>query len=189
MLARTPVQMAYLVDDLEAAAASWAATTGAGPFFVHRGAHLPDFRDGLGHPGVYDHDNALGQWGPVMIELIELGTLSVEDPRTRATISRRDGLHHIAWFRPEGVDEGRRLAAAGWPVIASWSLEIADEAGVRLGFNDATRDLGCLVEHYPPNELILGLYTQIAESARGWDGRDPVRGDYLDAPDLSRPGG
>jgi Glyoxalase/Bleomycin resistance protein/Dioxygenase superfamily len=172
---RSPVQVCYLVDDCERAAARWAANLGAGPFFVHRGISLPDVRGGAARPIAFDHHHALGQWGPMMVELLELAPSTIASADYPHPLLHRKGLHHMTWFRPDDVDESRRLADVGWPVVATWSYD-----GHEQGFNDATAQLGCLVEHYPRHPDIVRWYDQIAASARGWDGRDPVRGSYLD---------
>jgi hypothetical protein len=64
------VQLAYRVDDLEAAALRW-VELGAGPFFV------------------VSPENVVGQLGSLMIELKPLHAYDCEDP---------PGLHHVASF-------------------------------------------------------------------------------------------
>ena len=65
----TPVQIAYGVREVRAAAARRAATTGAGPFVVASHIQLAAARVG-GVPGAFDHSSAYGQWGRIMVELV-----------------------------------------------------------------------------------------------------------------------
>ena len=65
------VQIAYAVDDVRAAARSFAERLGAGPFFV-RHHDLPRHVDHHGAAGEFDHSSAYGQWGAVQVELVEV---------------------------------------------------------------------------------------------------------------------
>ena len=65
------VQVAYAVDDVRAAARSFAERVGAGPFFV-RHHDLPRRVDHRGAAGEFDHSSAYGQWGAVQVELVEV---------------------------------------------------------------------------------------------------------------------
>lgn len=173
MESRPIIQVCYVVEDCQRAAAAWAARVGAGPFFVYRDVVVPDFSDPHGEPVDFAYDNAVGQWGSLMVELMQLKlppARSRPDPWHELVFHR--GLHHMAWFRPDGVDESARLAQHGWPIVATWTWE----GRVAMGFNDARQELGCLIEHYPQDDVIVGLYAQVAVAAEGWDGSDPVRG-------------
>ena len=65
------VQVAYAVEDVRAAARSFAERVGAGPFFV-RHHDLPRHVEHRGEPGCFDHSSAYGQWGAVQVELVEV---------------------------------------------------------------------------------------------------------------------
>ena len=62
----------YVVDDIPAAVDRWVEATGAGPFF-HLGDHVT-FEETLleGEPCVFDHGSAIGRWGPIFLELMQL---------------------------------------------------------------------------------------------------------------------
>src|SRR5215211_5948078 len=68
----------YIVDDIPTAVDQWVETTGAGPFF-HLGQHV-EFEETLleGEPCVFDHASAIGKWGPIFLELIELHEVTPE---------------------------------------------------------------------------------------------------------------
>jgi hypothetical protein len=62
-------QLAYKVNDLEAAAAAHHRAFGSGPFFVLRHIALStSVNRGVERP--FDHSSAYGQWGEVMVELV-----------------------------------------------------------------------------------------------------------------------
>jgi catechol 2,3-dioxygenase-like lactoylglutathione lyase family enzyme len=164
-----PVQVAYAVPDVQAAARSWAARSGAGPFFVREHIALEDVVV-RGRPGTFDHSSAYGQWGEVMLELVEDhgdGPSPVRDmfPRDRS------GLHHLAFF-VENVDaavedlltEGHELA-----------MRARTANGLVFCFVDTRRTLCHMVELYEPNPSLRDFYAMVRAAAEGWDGADPVR--------------
>ena len=66
----TVVQIAYHVPDIEAAAVQMAHQFGAGPFFISKGIQLSQgWHRGENCPFV--HSSAYGQWGDVMVELVQ----------------------------------------------------------------------------------------------------------------------
>jgi hypothetical protein len=161
------VQIAYLVDDVHAAAADWARRFGAGPFFVRRHLPLASAEHG-GLPASFDHSSAYGQWGAVQVELVQLHEAH---PVQLAEAVAATGLHHVACFVASLADEQARLEALGWPAV----LTARTAGGQAFAFHDARADLGHLLEVYEPTERVLGLYERVSAAARGWDGRAPVR--------------
>lgn len=159
-LAGGPVQLAYGVADVEAAARRWAIHHGAGPFFVRR--HIA-VRDVLvdGEPGQFDHSSAYGWLGSLMVELV-----AVHDPPALSW----SGLHHVAHFVDSFEQAGAELDALGWPPAL-----VATAGGTRFAFHDARSDLGHLVEIYEPNDDLRRFYAMVSAAAEGWDGTDPVR--------------
>src|SRR5215211_2385662 len=103
----------YVVDDIPKAVDQWVETTGAGPFF-HLGEHVA-FEETLleGEPCVFDHASAIGQWGPIFLELIQLHEL------TSALESRYytggAGGSNIAYVVDDAAAERARLEATGMP--------------------------------------------------------------------------
>ena len=157
-----PVQVAYAVTDVAAAAARFAASTRAGPFFVIEHVALSEARVN-GRPGTFDHSSAYGQWGEVMVELVE----EHSDPRLVTPPS----IHHLAYM----VSDLR--AAVAWCVGNGWAeaLFARTIGGQEFAFCDARAELGHLVEMYEPSERLLGFYAMVAAAATGWNGADPVR--------------
>jgi Glyoxalase/Bleomycin resistance protein/Dioxygenase superfamily len=162
------VQLAYAVDDVRAAARSFAEELGAGPFFVrrHRPTRSVTHRGG---EGAFDHSSAYGQWGTVQVELVEMH--DVRPPSLAEAVRRTSGIHHMAYFVASIDDEQDRLERLGWPSV----LLAQTASGLRFAFHDARAQLGHLIEIYEPSDGVLGLYAMVAQAAAGWTGDDPVR--------------
>ena len=163
------MQVAYAVSDVRAAANEWATRVGAGPFVILDHIALAEvWHDG--RPAKFDHSSAYGQWGQVMVELVQQHEVA---PKSLATAVRTGalGIHHVTWFAPSLESEQRRLNETAWPEV----LTAVTAGGLRFAFHDATNDLGHLVELYEPTDAILAFYRMVAETADGWNGRDPVR--------------
>lgn len=161
-LLRRPVQIAYAVRDVAAAAARFADATGAGPFFVNPNIALSSARI-RGVPGVFDHSSAYGQWGDVMVELVEEHSQPIVEPGS--------GVHHMAFFVEDTAAAVDSCARSGWPEV----LWAETPGGFAFAFCDARDDLGHLVELYEPTERLRGFYALVARAADGWHGADPVR--------------
>ena len=65
-----PCQIAYLVPDIRVAAERHAHTFGTGPFYVVDNIQLA-YCEYRGRPGNWNHSACFGQWGNVMIELMQ----------------------------------------------------------------------------------------------------------------------
>ena len=164
-----PVQIAYVVPDAESAAHRWAREFGAGPFFLRR--HIPlasvTYR---GTPATFDHTSAYGQWGAVMVELVQDHGIGPSVVRERFAPDE-SGLHHLAYFVDDLDATTVALEGSGHPLACA----AAPSRGVRFHFMDATADLGHYLELYERNEHLGAFYDRVAAAARGWDGGEPVR--------------
>lgn len=163
----TPVQIAYGVRDLAHAAARFSTATGAGPFVMIEHIPLRSARIS-GEHGEFDHSSAYGQWGPVMVELVEEHTSPLVDI---GTANEPGHLHHLA-FMVTSLDEAATWCEQqGWPEL----LHAETTGGQVFVFHDARHQLGHLIELYEPSDRLLGFYRSVAAAADGWDGTDPVR--------------
>jgi len=163
-----PVQIAYAVQNAVEAAESWASTFGAGPFFVRPHIPLVDVVH-RGRPATFDHTSAYGQWGSVMVEL-------VEDHGTESAIRDmyqpgQSGLHHLAFL----VDDLDRVVKE----MLDLGYELAQSArtigGTAFHFIDAVATHGHMFELYERGPRVLDFYARIADAAVGWDGAAPIR--------------
>ena len=169
---RPIVQVAYRVQDLRRAAEEFSRLTGAGPFFVmehvamqwlrHPSAAATDAQD-----AVVDHSIAIGQWGPVQVELVEhhqLAPAAVEAAFTGTGY----GLHHVAWFADDLDAECARLVQEGATPVVEGST-----GPTRFAFLQSPN--GAILECYQKADPILNVYAMVRQAAEGWDGTEPVR--------------
>lgn len=164
-------QLAYKVNDLEAAALAHNRLYGSGPFFILRHVALESstYR-GAAQP--FDHSSAYGQWGGVMVELVvqhnpEPSALHDMFPHG----SGAEGLHHAALFVDDLDAAIARFASQGAP-LAQLSVTAT---GTAFAFVDTRQTLGHMLELYEPSEMLTGFYAFVADAAQGWDGREPLR--------------
>jgi Glyoxalase/Bleomycin resistance protein/Dioxygenase superfamily len=162
------VQIAYAVEDVRAAARSFASAVGAGPFFV-RHHDLPRHVEHRGEAAGFDHSSAYGQWGQVQVELVQVH--SAEPASLAQIVQRPNGIHHVATFVASIDDERQRLIELGWPPV----MTAETASGLRYAFHDAREQLGHLLEVYEPSAGVLKLYAMVTAAAQGWTGDDPVR--------------
>lgn len=156
------MQIAYAVRDVVDAARRFAESTGAGPFFVNPHIAVSSARI-HGLPATFDHSSAYGQWGDVMVELVEEHSPPIVEPGS--------GIHHLAFLVDDLAKAVESCARLGWPE-ALWA-ETA--GGLAFAFCDARHDLGHLVELYHPAERLVAFYAMVATASVNWDGTDPVR--------------
>jgi catechol 2,3-dioxygenase-like lactoylglutathione lyase family enzyme len=167
--ATRPVQIAYFVRDIRAAAARMHATFGAGPFFVIDRIELAQ-AEHRGEPCLFVHSSAYGQWGDVMMELVQQ---DVEGPSPFRDLYApgEEGLHHVALFVDDVQQAIDHYAAAGMPL----ATRAQTHGGVEFVFVDATATLGHMIELYVGDARLRGFYDLVRTSAHGWNGEDPVR--------------
>jgi hypothetical protein len=164
-------QLAYKVNDLEAAAAAHHRQFGSGPFFVLRHVALASsVHRGVERP--FDHSSAYGQWGGVMVELLvqhnpDDSALHDMFPYGSAT----EGLHHAALFVDDLQAEIARFASEGAPMA---QLSVT-QTGTAFAFVDTRASLGHMLEMYEPTPELTGFYDFVAAAAQGWDGSDLIR--------------
>ena len=160
------VQIAYVVDDVIEAAERFAKTMGAGPFFIGRNIPLSDclYR---GKEAPLDHSNALGQCGPVMLELVMQhndGPSAFRDMYAPG----KEGIHHMATFAADFDAEVERYAKLGFEA----ANVATTTTGIRFAYIDTTPQLGHMMEFYQDEPIIRGFYKMVSDASVGWDGKD-----------------
>lgn len=162
-------QVAYLVRDVDAAARWHSASFGSGPFFVGRHIAL-DTCLHRGAPGMLDHSSAYGQWGAVMVELVQVHSPA---PSVFHDLSPHlePCFHHVALVVPDLDAALARFNGMGWETGVFATLA----AGLRFAMVDSRADLGHFVELYEPTPALEGLYAMVRSTAQDWDGQDVVR--------------
>jgi hypothetical protein len=160
-------QIGFVVDDLVAAAMRWASVMGVGPFHVLPRRDVPcTFR---GVETSLDAQQAIGQAGPVQIELIqEFG----DRPSIYRQLTEMGGsrLHQLCTITPHYKEALAHYMQAGYEV----ANEMAPR-GQHMALIDTVEDFGFFTEVVEETEEFLANLATIATACAEWDGRDPVR--------------
>ena len=163
------VQIAYRVDDLEAACHEWAERVGAGPFLCR--AHLPVVATHDDQPATYDHSAAFGQWGALMLELIQLHECEPAPMREVLEHDAPGQVNHFACFVDDLEAASTALIEQGMPLVMS----LTTSSGMAVRFHDARHVVGGVLELYVGTPHLRGFYEKVAAMADAWDGSDVVR--------------
>ena len=163
-----PVQIAYAVSDIFRGVDKWIKDFGAGPFFIAE--HIP-IKNVIyrGHPSELDITVAYGQWGEIMIELVQDNG---EGPSIIRDLypPQKSGLHHLAYFVNDMDLVSAKLVEEGYV------LAMSGQAGEnRFQFFDAISEMGHFIEVYEPIESLKYLYERVRSASINWDGSDPLR--------------
>ena len=163
-----PVQIAYAVSDIFRGVDKWIKDFGAGPFFIAE--HIP-IKNVIyrGHPSELDITVAYGQWGEIMIELVQDNG---EGPSIIRDLypPQKSGLHHLAYFVNDMDLVSAKLVNEGYV------LAMSGQAGEnRFQFFDAISEMGHFIEIYEPIESLKYLYERVRSASINWDGSDPLR--------------
>jgi hypothetical protein len=163
------VQVAYFVDDIEAAAARMHAGFGAGPFIILRNIELA-WGEHRGKPCRFLHSSAYGQWGAVMLELVQQ---EVEGPSPFRDLygPGEEGLHHMATMVPSQEQAYAHYTAQGFEV----ATRARTITGTEFAFVDTTATLGHFIEVYERSPQLLGFYDLVRQAAAQWDGKQLIR--------------
>ena len=162
-------QVAYFVDDIRLAARNMSLTFGAGPFYIVEEIKL-EWGEHRGQPCKFVHSSAYGQWGNIMMELVQQDS---EGPSPFRDLypPGQTGLHHVATMVTSLPEAYTSFAAAGIPL----ATRAQTLTGVEFAFLDAVGSMGHFIEVYERSETLVGFYDFIREAAKDWDGADPVR--------------
>ena len=161
------VQNCWVVANIDDAMQGWLAA-GVGPFFRHD-SHYPEalYR---GTPVPLSFKCALAQAGPVQIELIEQTSPGPSAYRD-IVAEGQSGFHHMCRIVDDVDREVDALAARGIKV----ATEFSPMPGMRVVYADTRPEIGCMLEVVPALPVLLSLQWTVAEAAKNWDGRDPIR--------------
>ncbi len=163
------VQMAYFVPDARAAALAMARRFGAGPFYFVPRIELA-WGEHRGTPRNFLHSSAYGQWGEVMIEMVQQDEEG-PSPFRDLYAPGQQGIHHVATLVDSLERACRHYADLGFELAA----RAETRTGTEFAFVDTTALLGHMVEIYERSDTLLGFYRFIRDASRNWDGRAPLR--------------
>lgn len=151
------VQAAYFVEDIHAAAEYWAATWGAGPFLVMEHIPLQNCRY-RGTATVLDHSSAYGQYGDLMLELVQQHNPG-PSPFRDLYAPGHWGLHHLARFATDLQAELEAYQQRGFATALQ-----AEAGGLAFAFVDTSAQLGHMTELYQDCAQIRDFYALIAKA-------------------------
>ncbi|MBN9111663.1 MAG: VOC family protein [Pseudonocardia sp.] len=165
-----PKQTGYVVEDLDAAVDFWTTTLGVGPFYVADGFEIEDFRH-RGRPAPITMRLALGSYGPLQVELIELVSDGPSDFHDFREL-HGSGLHHLGFWTDDFSRDDAALRELGFVEVHAGKTPGIGEPFV---YFDATVHPGTVIELSQADGAKGVMFADIARAARDWDGRDPVR--------------
>ena len=163
------VQIAYFVSDAREAAARMVDLHGAGPFHVIDRIELA-WGELRGEPCDFVHTSAYGQWGEVMMELVQQ---DVEGPSPFREMypPGQEGLHHLAIMVEDLEQTYRRVGEAGFDLAA----RAETKTGTEFAFVDTVASFGHMTEIYEATPALTRFYDFVRDASRDWDGTDPIR--------------
>lgn len=161
-------QMGVLVKDCVEAAKQWAEVFGAGPFIISRHIQIENLKY-KGKQTTWDQDSAIGQWGPIQIELLQTNDDSLAVHYETPQVGGK--LHHVNWVADDLDAETKRLEDLGYPMV--WECT-CQPGNMRIRWFDAEKLLGCLIEVYESNEFIEQTYDSIRMLHEDWDGESAI---------------
>lgn len=167
----TPVaQMAFVVPDAIAAARAHSDRYGSGPFWAveHYPLHVHRYR---GKDSSLDVTSVYGQWGNITAEFVQQH--DNQPSAYRDLVKEGESrIHHFAMFVKNFHEAVAEYEAAG--CAAALYAETFPNGLGAYAIMDTSAQLGIMTELYE-EEGTRPFYDHLAESAKKFDGRDPVR--------------
>ena len=158
------VQIAYFVEDIEATAHKMHAVFGAGPFYILRNIELASAK----HRGVdcpFVHSSAYGQWGDIMLELVQQESVG-PSPFRDLYAPGEEGIHHTATMVENLQSAYQHYEQLGYPL----ATQSVTQTGTEFAFMDATQSLGHFIEVYERTPQLEGFYTMVKQASENWRG-------------------
>jgi hypothetical protein len=119
-----------------------------------------------------DVDVALGQWGDIQLELVQMNderpSIWREVPVPAAGTFRH---HHLCLHPPDLPATIAAFEAAGYPLI----FEFQFIGGTRAAMVDTLRTLGHFIELFEPTPELRFVYDAVRNAARDFDGSRLIR--------------
>ena len=163
------MQIAWVIDDLDAAIEHWTRVMHVGPFFLFE--HIP-FKElwFRGQPARIDLTCAIAYRGEVQIELIRQHD---DAPSIYSEFARggRTGVQHLGVMTPSVAADLERLAAQGVHAVQH-GRTTADAA---FAYLDTDFLPGTMIELIEESPVMTRAFKAIREAAERWDGKERTR--------------
>ena len=165
-------QIAYVVKNVEEAAANWTKVSGAGPWFILE----PETKNTIyrGQPSNSSYRLGLTFLGGTYIELIQ--PTDNEPSIFKEILDKRgEGFHHISpqlsALKGATFDERcREMESRGLKL--AMNNEVVNMG--RAAYYDALGSINGFIEVFEAGEA-YGMVPYIADLHLAWDGKDPIR--------------
>ena len=163
------LQVAYVVQDLDAALDRWIRHMKAGPFFVldHLQAEDTTYR---GTPTDIDISIALGFSGALCVELIYQHD---DSPTVYRDVhgAKGEGFHHWGVTSELFDEDIARYQEMGHELAFGGKVAV----GGRFAYMDTVKELGGMIELIEWTPVVQDLFGAMEAAAVDWDGSDPIR--------------
>ena len=164
------VQVAYLVDDMDAAMQHWLAQAGLGPWTCYRNIELEAVFDDA--PLTLRIHEGLAYMGDLQIQLVQ----SLNDPGENTPYQpylreRRFGVHHMAFFSREIDADLARAHEQGFGRICT----MRDSVGHRYAYCQSQGLPDVWIEFLELYPELTQIFAEGIAAAAGWNRRDPIR--------------
>ena len=161
------IQIAWVVENLEAAAERLAKSMQIGPFLMLRHIQLDDPHH-HGRPQRTDFSLCLAQAGEVQMELVEQHDDTPSVYRDVFPDGPPGGMafHHVAVIVPDVFAETARYNALGFPTASSGRFGSID-----FTYIDTTGAGGFMVEVLPDVPEMHAFFGKVRGAAEDWDGK------------------
>ena len=163
------LQVAYVVEDAEAAVRYWTEVRGVGPFFLFEHFAL-DNQTYRGAPTNVDITIAASSSGGVCVEIIQQHN-DIPSVYREFLDAGSAGVHHTGYMPRDYDAEIERYIEAGHEIAFSGELG----AGTRVAYMDTVGAVGHFTEFFEDTEDMRKLLALTEDTARDWDGSDPLR--------------
>lgn len=162
-------QLGYVVRDIEQAMQYWSETLGVGPWYYNPRVPIVNYQyDGRSYE---PHNSvALANSGFVQVELIQVRN-DVPSMYRDFLQAGHTGLQHVAYWTEDYDADLQRLQAQGFK--AKMGGEVGRQG--RFVYFDTGLHPGTVIELSEVAGPKGRLFDLIRDSARDWDGKDPVR--------------
>ena len=159
-------QIAYIVEDLDAAIRHWTAFAGIGPWTVYRNTSMRGHCRGA--DTTVKMNVGLSYQGEVQIELIQVTSKTpspYQDPGGHSLI----GMHHIAWLSHDIDGDVAKARQRG--LVPAFE---ASNGVVRVAYMESAAEPGLLLEFIEAAPVVLESFASGIKAAQEWDGGKAV---------------
>lgn len=165
-----PVQIAYLVEDIDVAMEHWLRHAGLGPWTGFRNIELDTRFDGRDFT-MRIHE-ALAYMGDLQIQLVQsLDPPDVNTPYQSYVKEGRWGVHHMAFFSDDVDADIARAREQGFERVCS----MRDKGGYRYFYCQSSAMPDVWIEFLESYPQLREIFRSGIEAAASWDGSDPIR--------------